>query len=164
MSRTKSIVPTCLAAAGLLAGGLLFSPPVHADSTPLVQDQPKSKLITVSGIAINPDGSPAADLLVEIKAANKQLVGTGGAGGGGGGQAPPPELLVQAKQQNDFISLGKGKTDSEGKFSIKFDHKDVKSYQLEIGNKMESAWIVKPMENKGKDADLGKVQLREKVS
>ena len=163
MSRTKSIVPTCLAAAGLLAGGLLFSPPARAESSPLVQDQPKSKLITVSGIAINPDGSPAADLLVEIKAPKKELVGPGGAGGGGG-QAPPPELLVQAKQQNDFISLGKGKTDSEGKFSIKFDHKDVKVYQLEIGNKMETAWILKPLENKGKDADLGKVQLREKVS
>jgi hypothetical protein len=147
-----------------LPAAVLLSPPAQAE--PLQsQDQPKSKVVTLSGIAVNPDGSPAAELAVEIKAPNKQLVGTGGAGGGGGGQAPPPELLSQdKKQQNDFITLGKGTTDSEGKFSIKFEHKDVKVYQLEIGNKMETAWIVKPLENKGKDADLGKVQLREKVS
>src|SRR5688500_17517771 len=131
MSRFKSIVPTCLATAGLLAGGLLLSPQAQADSALQSQDQAKSKVITLSGIAINPDGSPAAELAVEIKAPKKELVGPGGAGGGGG-QAPPPEVLVQGKKQNDFISLGKGKTDSEGKFSIKFDHKDVKVYQLEI--------------------------------
>jgi hypothetical protein len=158
----KTIVPAGLAALGLLAGGLLLSPHAGADPSALVQ--PKTTTITLSGTAIHPDGSPAADLPVEIKANKKELVDAGG----GGGQAPPPDALFQGRgqqqqKQPEFMSLGKTKTDATGKFSLKFNHKDVKAFQLEIGEKMKSSWIIKPMENKGKDSDLGTVQLREKV-
>jgi hypothetical protein len=154
-----------LASFGLVAGSLAISPQASADLVPLVQDQPKSRTITIKGTALNPDGTPAAKLAVVILTPNKQLVGTGGAGGGGGGQAPPPELLQArgGKQANDFIELAKGVTDDSGKFSIKFDHRDAKSFQVQIGDKMETAWLNHTMENKGKDIDLGNIQLRAKV-
>jgi hypothetical protein len=70
---------------------------------------------------------------------------------------PPPEKLPER-----YKLLGKGTTDAAGNFSIRFEHEDVFTFQLDIGEKAESAWTKKPLTNDGKDIDVGELRLREK--
>ncbi len=152
--------PALLAAfcAAALVSGAALAPAAGSG-----QQEQQKKMMTVSGIAIQPDGSPAVGLPVEVKAPNKKLVDAGGPGG----QAPPPELLLQQSSQGaqqPMISLGKSVTDEQGKFAVKFEvAQDKPSIQLEIGDKRTTAWLVKPLENKHKDMDLGRLELRSKV-
>lgn len=162
----SSTLLASLAAAGALAGGILMTPPSTSaeDSVLLAQDQPQKKPFNITGVAIGPDGAPAAKLPVAIKIPNKVLQS---AGGGDGGGAPPPELLVQKKapDENMFKTVAKGITDESGRFTLKVQPQNGGVVQLEIGDKMKSAWIIKPikLEEEGKDIDLGNVQLNKKV-
>src|SRR5688500_13909523 len=148
MRRFKAIVPMCLAVMGLLAGGLVMSPQAKAQPSPLWQDEPKPKTITISGIAVLPDGGVAADLSVEIKEPLDVFVERGS-------DRPPPDKLPEFR----FKTLAKGTTDAAGRFALEFERTAAKALQLDIGKKTESAWIIKPVMHQGKDVDLGKVPL-----
>src|SRR5688572_24207365 len=140
MLRFKAIVPMCLAVMGMLAGGLVMSPQAKA------QEEPKPKTITITGIAVLPDGGAAANLPVAIKVQPLSAEGHQGANG-------PPDML---SQPGGFKTLAKGVTDAAGRFSIKFNPQDGAVVQLEIGDRVKSAWIIKPVKHGGKDVDLGK--------
>jgi hypothetical protein len=115
----------------------------QADAHPS-QELRESQWITVSGTAVLPDGAvPAANLAVAVREPTREVI---------------------ASQQHDGPILARATTDGAGRFSIKFDHRDQPVVFLEIGEKLKSAWILKPVENRGKDLDLGRVLLREKVA
>jgi hypothetical protein len=154
----KFILSIWFMACGLFAIGLPLPALTLADSS-RQQDEPTLKPITISGKAVLPNGDPAANFLVEIVWSQKDLI----EGGGGRGKEPPPELLSQDRKPRDPL-LGTGVTDKDGRFSIKFDHKNAKLLEVRIGNKIKSAWMIKPVWNRFKDVDVGKIQLVEKVS
>ncbi len=162
----SSTLLASLAAAGALAGGILMTPPSsNADeSVLLAQDQNQRKPFNITGVALLPDGQPAAKHPVAVKVPNKVLQQAGGDGGGG---APPPELLAQKKapDANQFKTVAKGVTDDSGRFTLKVQPQNGGVVQLEIGDKMKSAWIIKPikLEEDGKDIDLGNIQLNQRV-
>lgn len=155
MINPRFILLACLAALAVLAGSVL-SPVAQATRLPLVQDEPKRKPITISGIAILPDGGAAAKLPVSIK---KPLY-LPGDDDVVGGRNPPPDALSQLR---GFKTLAASVTDAAGRFAIKFDAQDAAVIQLEIGDKSKSAWIIKPVMHQGKDVDLGSIPLSEKV-
>jgi hypothetical protein len=154
-----------LAVAGALVGGSFMSP---ANA----QEQGKQgAVVTISGTALNPDGSPGAKLPVAVKAATKKPMG-GSGGGEGGGNENPPDLLSQGqgkggakgKAEGMLKTLGKGMTDDSGKFAVKFSQDQGTGVLLEIGEPTKSNWLRRPVDHKGKDVDLGNVQLSEKVA
>ena len=122
---------------GVLAGSLL-SPVAQATRSPLAQDEPKPKAITFSGVAILPDGGAAANLPVAVREWTRVV-------------------------SHDDPVLARATTDAAGRFAIKFDHGDRPYILLEIGDKMKSAWIIKPVQNKAKDVELGRMVLLKKV-
>lgn len=157
-----------LAAAGALAGGMLVMPPTssaQSDPRPLAQDpERKPATITITGTALQPDGAPAASLPVAIKAVEKRPVGPAGSGDG------PPELLSQGKDASKAKDgmmkvLAKGTTDANGKFSLKFQTlgQGDQTVTLEIGENTKTPWTKQQVVTKGKDVDVGAVQLREPV-
>jgi hypothetical protein len=162
--KLPSTLLASLAAAGALAGGILMTPPSTSadESVLLIQDEPEQKKpFNITGVAIGPDGAPAAKLPVVVKVPNKVLQSAGGGGGG----APPPELLVQKKAPDAdmFKTVAKGITDESGRFTLKVQPQNGGVVQLEIGDKMKSAWIIKPLKVEGKDIDLKEIQLNKKI-
>lgn len=162
-----------LAVAGALVGGLLLSP---ASAQQGNTGDKKPANITISGTALNPDGSPAAKLPVHIKGIEKHGMQAGGGegGGGDGAGAPPPDLLSQGAQGKGakgggkakgegglYKTLGKGVTDESGKFSVKVttlgqgDH----TVMVEIGEAGKTNFMRKTVPTQGKDLDLGNVTL-----
>lgn len=154
-----------LAMAGALTGGMLLAPASAQDP------EKKPVTLTVSGTAINPDGTPGAKLPVAIKGVEKKPMGIGGGeGGGAGGESPPPDMLSQGAKKggaqskgNMMKTLGKGVTDDSGKFSIKVQTlgQGDETVQLEIGETTRTNWAKQSVVTKGKDVDVGNVQLRE---
>ncbi len=162
----SSTLLASLAAAGALAGGILFAPPASADGVFLsAQDQPQRKPFNVTGVALLPDGQPAVKFPVEIKVPNKVLQNAGG--DQGGGQAPPPDLLSQAKGGPGDMqkTVAKGVTDDSGRFTLKVQPINGNVFYVTIGDKLKSPWIDKPhqIKEEGKDVDLGNIQLSPKV-
>ena len=145
----------------MLAASLL-SPVVQATRSPIAQDEPKSRTITISGTAILPDGGAAADFPVVIKLPAKVVTAIDDVGDREGGS---PRLLSQStKEIAPFTVVGSGMTDAAGRFSIKVNHQDRRHVQLEIGDKRKSAWIIKAVMLQAKDIDVGQLQLRMKVT
>jgi hypothetical protein len=154
----------CVAAI-MLAGGLLLPVQLRADSSSPSQDESERKSVTISGTAISPDGAAAASLPVEVIVSPHCALGMNLDGGDRkeGPPPPPPELLAQGPREQR--TLGKGVTDAQGRFSIKVDYrKEVPLLEVRIGDKLKSAWTVKPLRNKDEDTDLGNLQLHEKIS
>lgn len=139
-----------------LAGALglaLMLPPVSGAT----QESPEPQMITVTGTAVNPDGTPGANLAVAVKVPDKQPA----KGAGAGSNAPGALLGVVGSQgQRPMKVLAKGTTDSEGKFSLKFQPPQVGSAILEIGESSKTPWIRQTLAVQGKDLDLGRIQLR----
>ena len=136
-----------LAAAGALGVGLLLAPASQA-----AQQANEPPMITVSGTAVNPDGTPGANLPVAIKVPAKQPAKGEGAG------VDPPEVLSQGERPMKV--LAKGTTDSQGKFSLKFAPPSVGSVTLEVGESSKTAWAKQTVATQGKDVDLGRIQLK----
>lgn len=150
--RSRRSLMVGLAAAGAVGIGLLLPPSVSA-----AQESPEPQMITVSGTAINPDGTPGANLAVAIKIPDKQPA----KGAGAGSNAPGMSLAgVRSQAQRPMKVLAKGTTDSEGRFSVKFQPPPVGSATLEIGETSKTPWMRQTLALKGKDVDLGRVQLR----
>ena len=148
--------------AGALLTGVIASAPASGTET-LGQDAPPST-ITVSGSAVNPDGTPGANLPVSIKAPQKNPAPAGPDGNS-------PDLLVQegrqgkAKGEGILRTLARGTTDEQGKFSLKFEApgQGDQTVTLEIGEATRTPWAKQQVVTKGKDKDVGKVQLRDPV-
>lgn len=149
-----------LAVAGALTGGMLLTPASAQEV------EKKVATVTVSGTALNPDGTPGAKLPVVVKAFEKKLAG--GADPDSGNPAPP-DLLSQGRQGpgkgSAMKTLAKGMTDDSGKFSLKFQTlgQGDQIVQLEIGQNTKTPWMTQSVTTKGKDVDLGNIQLREPV-
>lgn len=148
-----------LAAAGALSVGLLLAPASQAAA----QDA-KAPMITVSGTALNPDGSPGANLPVALKAPEKKPVG--GDNPPGGLAQDPGKDSGKAKAQGAMKVLAKGTTDAQGKFSLKFQPSSSgeQGLMLEVGDNTKTPWAKQPVVVKGKDVDLGNIQLKAPVS
>ena len=160
-----------LAVAGALVGGALINPASAQDTG----GERKPTQITISGTALNPDGSPAAGLPVAIKAPDKKLIGgSGGEGGGAAGEQAPPDLLSQgnkggqgakggAKGKGEGVvkTIGRGVTDDSGRFSVKVTTpgQGAQTVLVEIGEPTKSNWYRKSHNTEGKDLDLGNLQL-----
>ena len=161
MRKPRFILLACLAALAVLAGSLL-SPVAQASRSSIAQDETKSRIITISGIAILPDGGAAADFPVVVKLPAKVVNAIDDVGNREGG---PPRLLSQStKEIAPFTVVGSGMTDAAGRFSIKVNHQARRHVQLEIGDKEKSAWIIKAVMLQAKDIDVGQLQLRMKVT
>lgn len=156
-----------LAAAGALAGGMLMMPPATSAQSDLrlhTQDPDKKPAtITITGTALKPDGTPGANLPVTIKAVAKKPVGPDGGGG-----EQPPELLSQGKDASKSKDgmmkvLAQGTTDANGKFSLKLEPlgQGDQTVTLEIGQTTKTHWAKQQVVTRGKDVDVGNVQLRE---
>lgn len=143
-----------LAAAGALGVGLLLSPASQA-----AQQANEPPLITVSGTAVNPDGTPGANLPVAIKVPAKQP-----AKGEGAGVDPPEVLFAESGSQGERPTkvLAKGTTDSQGKFSLKFEAPPIGSATLEIGESAKTPWVKQTIVAQ-KDIDLGRITLKAPV-
>ena len=148
-----------LTAAGALAGGVLISPVTHADPVMLLQPKPTAP-ITVSGTALNPDGSPGAKLPAAVQ---KQQLPQGG-GVGGGGAPPPPDMLASQPggANSRYQTIGRVTTDDSGKFEVK-NIREPGSLRLAIGDRERTPWIVQTIRNEGKNIDVGQVKLRDPV-
>lgn len=167
----SSSLVASLAVAGALAGGIFLTPPALQ-----AQDQPKQAqgMLTISGTAIGPDSKPAAKLPVVVKMPTKGKIAAPKPGGGVG--PDEPGILLQQKKgprakRESAKTLGKGVTDESGHFAVKFQD-PVQPHQedhgvtviVEIGEKRSQPWAIKSHTlNKGKDMDLGNVQLQAAV-
>lgn len=164
-----------LAVAGAMVGGALLSPasppqPGKGDAKPIA--------ITISGTALNPDGSPGAKLPVVVKSVEKTLRGAGGSGEGDPG-APPPDLLSQGSSgaagkggakggskggksgEGVYKTIGRGMTDESGRFAVKATThgQGDQTVMVEIGDVTKTPFIRKTMPTMGKDVDMGNVTL-----
>lgn len=147
-----------LAAAGALVGGVLLAP---VNSAAQDQGAQQGGQITITGTCVNPDGSPATKMPVEITAPRKGGVNQDEAAGGEG--PGDPGLLQQgggkSKSRSAFETLATGMTDDSGRFSLKF--KPIgKVVTLAVGDPSKSAWAKKTVNTEGKDVDVGNIQLK----
>ncbi len=155
-----------VAAAGALAGGLLMAPPSTqaADGAVMLATQ-DSKTVTMSitGVALAPDGSPAAKLPVDVTQMQLRPMGSGGGKGGRNG----PRMLASFQPAGSrYKSLGKAVTDDSGAFTVKNVRAQPNlGLRVEIGEKTKSPWIIQSVkvDPEKPEVDLGKISLREKV-
>lgn len=146
-----------LAATGALSMVLWLAP-----SSQAAEQGAQASMITISGTAVNPDGSPGAGLPVALKAPEKKPVP-------GDSPGSAPGLLTQGADKPDkprsegsFKVLAKGTTDAQGKFALKFQPAAAgeQALFLEIGDSTKSAWAKQSVVAKGKDIDLGNITLK----
>ena len=144
-----------LVAAGALGAGLLLSPASAAQAA-------KAATITVSGTALLPDGAPGASLPVSVMAPTKELQK------GATGDAPGVLLQDKSKSKEGAMlkPLAKGMTDAQGKFALKFEApaQGDQTVTLQIGDATKTAWAKQQVVTKGKDVDLGNIQLKAPVA
>ena len=157
--RFVSLSMAALVAAGAL-GAVTAAQAGSGKPTLLVQDQKKA--VTVTGMAIDTTGQPAAKLPVTVAFAKPMEAGSVGRGGAG-----EPDLLAAGLQDDDarWKTLGKGVTDQSGRFSIK-NIRETGTLRVSIGAKNRSDWKLQTFENDGtKDTiDLGEIKLEPQLS